>query len=62
MDDKKKITLYVEIEIGEFAILHIADNHDHSCNYGDSNYNNGMTSQSIGECVKDFLKDYHGMK
>jgi len=46
----------------DYQDLHITDNWNHSCNYGDSNYDNGMTAKSVGSCVGDFLTYYHGMK
>lgn len=59
----ERITLTVHIVLEkDYEDIHITDDHCHSCNYGDSNYDNGATSQSIGECVRDFLRIYHKMK
>jgi len=61
--DVERITLTVHIVLEkDYEDIHITDDHCHSCNYGDSNYDDGATSQSIGECVRDFLRDYHKMK
>lgn len=61
--DKERITLTVHIFLEkDYEDLHITDDHGHSCNYGDSNYDNGATARSIGDCVGDFLRTYHKMK
>lgn len=58
-----KIILTVSIDIEEgYEDVHITDNHGHSCNYGDSNYDNGLKADSVGDCVTDFVKDYHNIK
>lgn len=46
----------------DYQDIHITDNYNSSCNYGDSNYGNGMSTKSIGGCVKDFLENYHKHK
>jgi len=58
-----KIELTVSIEIEEgYEDVHITDNCSNSCNYGDGNYDNGLTADGVADCVKDFIKDYHNIK
>ena len=52
-----KYTLTVTIDTDkEFQDLHIISGNK-SVNYGDSNYDEGMTVNSIADCVSNFLKE-----
>lgn len=60
MEKIEKIIMEIVIVIkDDYEDVHITDNYGHSCNYGDGNYDNGLTARGVGDSVTDFLKSYY---